>query len=397
MKQKITSLCGVLFVILFSLALLEVGSSAAFTLGLVPAESQHIIDVLIDDNARSSSTGSLIGGGSAADISPRAYYLYINAPLSATKAGIQVTADGYRNGGENITTPFKGLRILAIGGSTTYGWLLEDYHDAWPAQLEALLKKKFGFPVQVINAGLPAGTSAELLVAYALRDQFLRPDIVIIHNGGNDAHPLFFSDYRPDYSTYRTSVRGTLAARPGEKALLKHSAFARLIYAIWLKGQNLGTVQTQPTESPSPGEAFKNVGKSQPIGFERNMNSMIALMKSQGTQPVIFPFYLAEKDVFKNLPDGLRYAESTYEPLVLGIQKNRAVQTKIAAEQKIPLYEMPPQSIPLEDFFDHCHLKKHGETLKAEFLAEKLAPLIKETVQKKGLPTARPDTKVLIK
>lgn len=388
MKQRILVLGSVAFLLALTGCLLEGGSRLVFRLGLVPADANKIVQVLIDTNARHTSTGDFADGSAISEISPRPYYLYINAPLSGTKAGVQITPDGYRNGVESIVPDFKGVRILAIGGSTTYGWLLEDYHDAWPAQLEALLKQKFQFPVQVINAGLPAGTSAESLVAYVLRDQSFHPDIVVIHNGGNDSHPLYFSDYRPDYSTYRSSVQGALTPRPGEVTLLRHSYFMRLIYATWLKGQNVGTVQTQPVDAPSPAQALQNVKKNEPIGFERNMHSLITLIREKGGRPVLFPFYLAEREVLKFLPESARYAESTYDALTLGIAKNKTVLRKIAAERKIPIFEMEGKTIPAEDFFDHCHLKKGGEAIKAAFLAEKLVPVIRETAKSKGLMAA---------
>ncbi len=47
-----------------------------------------------------------------------------------------------------------GPRLLAIGDSVTFGWGVEDT-EAYPAQLEALLRKEHE-GVQVLNAGVPA-------------------------------------------------------------------------------------------------------------------------------------------------------------------------------------------------------------------------------------------------
>ncbi|MER2520240.1 MAG: GDSL-type esterase/lipase family protein [Bdellovibrionales bacterium] len=385
MKSAIKSLLVTTWIVILTFGALELGARVAFQSKLVPETLMPVLNALLSDNNRSYTTGSLVGGGSAADIAPRPYYLYINAPLSSTKAGQQVTPDGYRNGQESIKPDFKGLRILAIGGSTTYGWLLEDYHEAWPAQLEVLLKKQFSFPIQVVNAGLPAGTSAELLVAYALRDQFIKPDIVIIHNGGNDAQPLYYADYRPDYATFRTTVKGAVSIRPGEREILKLSALARLLYGVWLKDQNLGSIQTQPTDTPGTNLSIANVRRNEPIGFERNMNSLVTLIKAHGGQPILFPFHLAEKNVFDQLSEGMRYAEKTYVPLEMGLEKNKTVLRKLAQRERLPIYELPKRSIPTDDFFDHCHLKAHGETVKATFLAKNLIPMIEKVARENKL------------
>jgi len=63
--------------------------------------------------------------------------------------------------GFSLNANAKKLRILAYGDSLTAGYRLSST-QAYPAQLEALLKKR-GFEVEIVNAGVSGDTSADAL------------------------------------------------------------------------------------------------------------------------------------------------------------------------------------------------------------------------------------------
>jgi len=75
------------------------------------------------------------------------------------------------------------IHIVAFGDSATYGWLVPR-QDVYPAQLQALLRKK-GYDVVVDNAGVPGDTTAGALHRF---DQAIGPgtDIAIVELGTND-------------------------------------------------------------------------------------------------------------------------------------------------------------------------------------------------------------------
>jgi lysophospholipase L1-like esterase len=75
------------------------------------------------------------------------------------------------------------LTIVAFGYSATYGWLVAR-KDAYPAQLQAVLRKK-GYDVTVENAGVPGDTTAGALHRF---DSAIGPDtdIAIVEFGTND-------------------------------------------------------------------------------------------------------------------------------------------------------------------------------------------------------------------
>jgi acyl-CoA thioesterase-1 len=75
------------------------------------------------------------------------------------------------------------ITIVAFGDSATYGWLVPR-KDAYPAQLQAVLRKK-GYDVVVKNKGVPGDTTAGALHRF---DSAIGPatDIAIVEFGTND-------------------------------------------------------------------------------------------------------------------------------------------------------------------------------------------------------------------
>ena len=84
------------------------------------------------------------------------------------------------------------LNIVAIGATNTSGWAVGP-QDAYPARLQALLRKK-GIPANVINAG----SSATQLPACFGASKARRPstNIVILQPGANDLRFGFSKEQR---------------------------------------------------------------------------------------------------------------------------------------------------------------------------------------------------------
>ena len=155
------------------------------------------------------------------DKKPEHFPRYLSVPFLGyipypgyKKNGItQHNEDGYRGNKVPFLKSGK-LRILCLGGSTTYGSTVDSPSEAYPARLEVLLtnylvhdsilgKKYKG--VEIINAGLESGTSAEELQQYLFKYRYYKPHIVIVHSGVNDAELVAnaSSDYQPDYEDAR--------------------------------------------------------------------------------------------------------------------------------------------------------------------------------------------------
>ncbi len=308
---------------------------------------------------------------------PHPYLTYVNTPDYATEEGRpQHNSAGYRNPEFPATETGNVLRILALGGSTTYGTAV-DRDDSWPRVLERELAAVAGAgKVRVVNGGLPAGTSAEILSHYAFRDRHrVRPAVVLLYIGLNDAMTLFTPGYDPEYTHYRRPwVR--LEPRIYEKAWLQ-SGLVRVFYSWWLRGHSLGAEETYPVESMPAQEALENARHQEPLGLKHNFESLLQLMAADGAYPVLIPEGIAPREVYPYLEPRNAYAEPLHPALLTALAKGEQVLRELALRYGAGIIENDAD-IPLDCYVDHCHLNRRGEEIRGRFLAPKLLALLRE-------------------
>lgn len=321
---------------------------------------------------------------------PHPYLLWENTPEYISPEGIRQTNNlGYRNREDfDITKDAKVFRILALGGSTTWGYLLDDPEDTWPSQLEEMLNDALSASsdfdrIEVINGGLNYATSAELLLHYLFRDRYLDPDIVILHTGGNDAKLLLFHDYSPDYSFFRPGWTANIhRLRTGEGFLIRHSSIAKLLYAFWLNDSvALPHVNKQDKSFDlKPTYYVQNAETNEPIGFERNLRLLLTNIVSDGAKPILFPFVLTSDEQFDTLSaesaERVAFTRKIREGYLIALAKNNDVMRSLSIEYQIPLILLSPEKIPTEYFLDDAHLSKEGEGIKARFVANQICQLV---------------------
>jgi lysophospholipase L1-like esterase len=106
---------------------------------------------------------------------------------------------GFR-GGE---FPAKGsaTRVVAIGGSTTYGVDVSD-DSTWPA----LLQDQMGAGYEVLNLGVAGHATAEHLYMMGAVASRLEPDVVILHIGLNDMHCMHSPEITPLVNTCHSDL-----------------------------------------------------------------------------------------------------------------------------------------------------------------------------------------------
>lgn len=306
--------------------------------------------------------------GELNSIIPHPYLLYTHAPNFEVDGYQQTNSRGYRNAEFPVAKPVDTIRILVLGGSTTFMWpYIKNPADTWVARLEAKLQAQTGRSVQVINAGLNYGTSAEALAGYVFRHRFLKPDLVIYHGGGNDVMPLFFDGYNPEYTHFRKHGNGTVP-RPGEKILLQKTNVGKYLYARWL--EPVASVHdTKPFWEVDPKLALQRVSTQDPEGFRRNLDYLVRLSQADGADVVLFGFLQARKE---NLSKNAGAFKGFEEVLVVGLDKNYDVMRNIAKAYEIA-FVIPPQARFKDEWFqDNCHLTVEGEDVKAQIMFEHL-------------------------
>lgn len=117
----------------------------------------------------------------------------------------------------SITKPRGVYRIISIGGSSTWGWPLQETPGVvYPAVLGELLNKRGrdrGVRFEVINAGVGGYSSYQGLAYFKTRLKRLRPDLLTICFGANDGNNNYELGINVSDREYYEQ-RKTLANRP---------------------------------------------------------------------------------------------------------------------------------------------------------------------------------------
>ena len=310
--------------------------------------------------------------GEDSEIIPHPYLLYTNRPGFVGKGFLQIDEGGYRIVPQPNRSPGeKPKKILILGGSTTFSYpYVPDPANSWPGALQKLL----GPAYQVINAGLSSATTAELLADYMFRHRYLEPDIVIIHEGGNDVAAMMYENYNPEYTHLRAQGTRPIAGANDKKILAWGGWPAKLLYA-----QNWNELTTVFSPLPydlsgvSPSDALDRAEYAPTVGFERNLGLLVRTIREDGATPVLFGFVQAREQFLSRNRGDLAGREHAW---IVGVGRNLRIMKRIASEQG-SMY-LDPNDFETDDdwFLDNCHLNEVGEAAKAEFVASAIRPLL---------------------
>lgn len=292
------------------------------------------------------------------------YLLYIPAPGYVEPSGIHHSPDGYR--GQTVPRERSPgvARVVCLGGSTTYGWSVKDDGQTYPAWLQRVLAEDLPAGlrgVEVINAGLPAGTTAELLTHFHFKWRYYAPDVVVINTGGNDAYAVAVPHYSPDYSHYRR-LPSAPEALAGPGRVVARSRLGALLLISLFTGVDLGSDEiTQPRRPLAPWYTPPAGGiaavPDAEYAFAVNLRTLAREIAGTGARVVLVPF--------RERP-GSRAESDPIQPL---LARNEAVLSDVAQEPGCALAPFPASTIPDEQWADWCHLRAEGCRAKAQLVA----------------------------
>lgn len=311
------------------------------------------------------------------------YLLYTSAPnYRDPRFGPQHNEDGYRGEAVPLDKRPGVLRVLCLGGSTTYGSSVGRPDQAYPAVLEELLREDLpeGYhDVEVINGGLKWGTSAELLTHYHFKYHYYRPDVVIINEGGNDAQGYTLPYYHPDNSNWRQPLVN-LRPLPEAWRWLARSRLAsvfilNVFYADQLYGGQFVIASGAKPAAPwfKPGGKFIERKQEIPreyLSFLHNMETLVRSAQADQARVLLVPFRPA--------PGG--YEEKPFE--LSQIERHEKIFQELAAKYATGYAPFPADVISPGNWTDHCHLNVAGEREKASHLA----PYVRRLFEASGAP-----------
>lgn len=290
--------------------------------------------------------------------------------------GGQVTT--HNESGFRETLPVKPkrssvMRIVCLGGSTTYGAGVSDNSLTYPSRLNELLKTDRYRPagwsdVEVLNLGVGGYTSAEVLSMLHFYALPLEPEAVLIQVALNDVAPRFYDDFDLGYEHFRKVMQ------PEEAGWA-----ARLLYRsrlVVVLGWGLGVFKPQTlqarTQYPLPAgqQALVNLEHHGTEAFRRNLKAAVALARDSGVQVWLLTEAALEVDTSSVEDQNLRALENAYQK---GLDEHQEVIRQLAQSEQVGLIDLARQ-MPQDPiyFTDMIHMSPAGNQVKAEIIANAL-------------------------
>ncbi|MBI5669928.1 MAG: SGNH/GDSL hydrolase family protein [Chloroflexi bacterium] len=292
---------------------------------------------------------------------------------------------GYRGREVQQPKPAGTFRIVALGGSTTYGFGLPRWEDAYPAQLETILREQYGYEqVEVINAGVEWYTSWEMLANFAFRVLDLDPDLIILYEATNDVSfrlvdPQYYTGLNPSRGIWRTDY-----SYLGPSVLYRVLA----LNLAWIPNPASIENQIAPlTPIPACGLIFEAdrplcsnlaltpqavLAANPPIYTERNYRNIIAMAHSNEVA-VLLSTWAYFPDPISGLPYENYLAYPFWQD---AIAEQNAVVVRLARELNVPYIDLAA-TMPYNAAFwiDGSHMTALGTQEQAsqyaQFLTER--------------------------
>jgi hypothetical protein len=311
-----------------------------------------------------------------------------------------ISERGYRGPSFQVPKPIGTVRIVMLGGSSTY-----DPHamagEDWPHRVERKLREMGFLQVEVINAGTPGHASWDSLGRLYAEIWMFQPDfIVVCHGWNNITYFRWLDPEKPLLRAYRPA-----SALPGGQTLLVDNPFmyyrgvvdrflshsqlyAHLRWRFWEWRSGLlgdegflplgGRTVRMPSRYADTADTYSKWGPRQ---FELNLRLLVSAARDIGATPVL----LTQPRLLSPPPDQAREKRLPLGSVgltapALGrafVDVDRVVN-QVGREKEVAVLDLARVfSERPELFVRHVHLSAAGSDAVATGVAEFLAPMIK--------------------
>jgi lysophospholipase L1-like esterase len=229
-------------------------------------------------------------------------------------------------------------------------------------------KKDSYIKFNVINAGLEGSTSFDELQLYLYKVRYLKPDVVVLHSGGNDA--IYMSQQEENYSPDFSCVNNydfTIKPAEGWGRYLYRSNIISLIHimSFYRNWQYFNELDIARGRKSCPSIWFdKSIAdviadsSFANYHFYHNYKTLVRALKDDGVQVISIPFLINEKFDIGN------YAHYN--------EVNNQIIKKISLQEQTIYVNLSKADIPDSYYIDDCHLNGNGNKLKANVIADKI-------------------------
>lgn len=262
---------------------------------------------------------------------------------------ISINSLGFRGPETSLDNKDGIIRIIAIGGSTTFG-SENGETETYPALLESKLNEAGKNIYEVINAGVPAYYSFHQVLR--LKElSGLKPDIVLIFEGWNDfwyAYSLG-KEWKPNVIDRRVCGYYT-------SFLYNNSLTYRLIQALKRKTLYAIKRKAKPEILKMYQDAYDN--KAMYDNFRSNLEELSKGFRSRNAKVFLIKYpCLLKEEMSESDKSAIRKVEPFYEefwPFVLA-------QKKLLAQIDLSTQKLEVETIDLNPYFDRFRGEKRAE------------------------------------
>ncbi|MEO0563292.1 MAG: GDSL-type esterase/lipase family protein [Chloroflexota bacterium] len=293
---------------------------------------------------------------------------YINYGVAPGQRGMNEM--GFRNELFELPKPEGVFRILALGGSTTYGYNVER-EAAYPNQMGRILREDYGYEnVEVINAGVELYDTLNSLVNFQTRGLEQEPDLVIVYHGINDAvdrrrqAPECFRGINP------LRGFGNEGIFSDNNPTLSRSTLVRFVQFNLGLSVNPASLEWRSQSSglcDILGDPTTNAEVNNADYFRRNIQNIIAVGQMHNVEVMLttqsLHYDAIEQEAAANDRTWIGVAEAQRE--------HNDIVRGLASQYDVALYDFEAvfDPDPREWFIDHTHLREEGLQQQAEMFA----------------------------
>lgn len=257
------------------------------------------------------------------------------------------------------------VRVVAIGGSTTYGTHVND-DETWPFYLQQELGSKY----EVINLGIPGHTMAEHVILAALILPDYAPDIVLLHAGLNDLRMLNVDNLSADYANFHPAA---LAASMGLcfEDHLPFSALLRVAVILLQKIDIYPVCEFKQKEFKFSERESHNSNRAVEL-YRRHLSTFSKIIEAQSARLIFVPQILLPERV----ADGSYSWWIPYIPTGEIVDKmkmyNDILATQARSSHSDYLEDVLKYPWHFEDFVDSSHLGPNANKIFAKIIAREI-------------------------
>jgi lysophospholipase L1-like esterase len=193
---------------------------------------------------------------------------------------IHINSHGFRGREVTVDKPPGVVRVMAVGGSTTFDSFVSGDDRAWPARLQSWLgtiapDRK----VEVVNSGVPGYRVLDDLIRLETELYHFRPDIIILYQTHNDFLYALTAGRR-----IRETDRPNEAAvvTPWGDWLSRNSLFYTKLLARW---QAIAARRARP--SGGRNADLREAVEQGAIQFERDVSSFLSVARSLNIRVIL--------------------------------------------------------------------------------------------------------------